>query len=348
MMSVKSRVNQPERVLVNSNDDTTQPSGAGFFLFNCNLPTPILDAKRSQIIRISIPNVALQIPDYQLMFFYYKLATATTVPTDANLYCVRLYPSTWKAPAAYTTFVQNGYYNDPNDLIADLNTAAAAGGDLLANNPYWDADDISFAYDTNTKKIDIMGSDAGSFYTNAGWDDPLVLAAMAGTGAKGQIVLPNAFGGGTTRQPSLPQYTLNQRIGFALSGTCRSPNSFGNGINQYATDGNATYAGLVSIYAESYPNLVYSNDIYLYTNFANGSTLSSSNRHNLLCVVPVNAPPLGVISYVAATNNLLTKLSSTINNISIEMRDDADQPFVLPDSAVVNVELSFSYQDKVY
>jgi hypothetical protein len=53
-----------------------------------------------------------------------------------------------------------------------------------------------------------------------------------------------------------------------------------------------------------------------------------------------------VNNYVAATSNLLTRLSQTINNITVELVDDANQPYLLPDSAVTTLELSFSYQDK--
>jgi hypothetical protein len=63
-------------------------------------------------------------------------------------------------------------------------------------------------------------------------------------------------------------------------------------------------------------------------------------------VVPVQAGSLAVNNYIAATSNLLTRLSQTINNITVELVDDANQPYLLPDSAVVTLEISFSYQDK--
>lgn len=138
--AVKSRVNQPERLLIRSDDDITNANTAGFFQFQVNLPTPVLDAKRCQIIRCTIPNVQLQLPDYQLVFWYYNLPTATTTPTNAYLKAVRLFPSYYQAPAglAYTP-TKNRYITDPNDLVSLLNTAASAGGDAVAVNPYWTA-----------------------------------------------------------------------------------------------------------------------------------------------------------------------------------------------------------------
>ena len=57
---------------------------------------------------------------------------------------------------------------------------------------------------------------------------------------------------------------------------------------------------------------------------------------------------LGINNYIAATSNLLTKISQTITNITVEMRDAADQPYLLPDSAQVDIEVSFSYRDKEF
>ena len=133
--AVKSRVNQPERVLIRSDDDTTNANQAGFFQFQVNLPTPVLDAKRCQIIRTTIPNVQLQIPDYQAVFWYYSLPTATTAPSNATLRAVRLFPSYYQAPAglAYTP-TKNRYISDPNDFVALLNAAAAVGIVMDVNN----------------------------------------------------------------------------------------------------------------------------------------------------------------------------------------------------------------------
>ena len=73
-------------------------------------------------------------------------------------------------------------------------------------------------------------------------------------------------------------------------------------------------------------------------------SLGSGKQHNLLGVIPVNAPPLGVAQYTALTPNMMSKVVDTIYEISVEMRDDANQPFALPDSAQVNIELAFVYE----
>lgn len=343
---VRTRVNQPERLLIRSDDDITNANQAGFFQFQVNLPTPVLDAKRCQIIRTTIPNVQLQIPDYQAVFWYYALPTATTAPSNATLRAVRLFPSYYQAPAglAYVP-TKNRYITDPNDFANLLNTAAAAGGDAVGVNPYWVAGDVTFAYNATTKQMTMTGTNAGLFYTPAGYADPIVLAAIAGQ----TIRCPQYNNAATTfPQPLLAQYTMNLRVGYAMSGLTPGRQSFANGNRLYANIVNVAFAGTNAVPADSFPDLVYTNHIALYASFITSSSLTSNNKHNLLAVVPTQSISLSLNNYIAATSNLLTKLSQTINVITIEMRDSADQPYILPDNATVDLEVSFSYQDKIF
>lgn len=344
--AVRSRVNQPERLLIRSDDDITNQSQPGFFQFQVNLPTPVLDAKRCQIIRTTIPNIQLQIPDYQLVFWYHRLATATTAPSALTLRAVRLFPSFYQAPAglAYTP-TKNRYITDPNDLVTLLNLAAAAGGDAVAANPFWTAGDVTFAYNATTKQITMTGTAAGVFYTPAGWNDPFVNAAIAGQ----TIICPRYDNAALSfPQPLLQNYILNLRVGYAMSGIAPGRQSFAGGNPLYANIVNVAFPNGTAVPADSFPDLVYTNSVSLYISFLTSSSLTSNNRHNLLCVVPMQTISLGVNNYIAATSNLLTKLSQTITNVNIEMRDAADQPYILPDNAQIDLEVSFSYQDKAF
>lgn len=348
--AVKSRVNQPERLLLRSDDDTTNANQPGFYQFQVNLPTPVLDAKRCQIIRTTIPNVQLQIPDYQLVFWYYSLPTATTAPSNATLRAVRLFPSYYQAPAglAYTP-TKNRYITDPNDFVSLLNTAASAGGDAVTANPYWVAGDVTFAYNAITKQITMTGNTAGRFYTPAGWNDPIVLQAIAGQGAAGVIRCPRYNNNALLfNQPLVAGYTLNLRVGYAMSGNAVGRQSFAGGNIAYANIVNVAFANGTAVPSDSFPDLVYTNSVALYASFTTGASLTSNNKHNLLAVVPIQTISLGVNNYIAATSNLLTKLSQTINSVTIEMRDSADQPYILPDNASVDLEVSFSYLDKAF
>lgn len=345
LTSYKSRVNQPDRVFISSNDDLTQPTGTAFSLVRATFDTPILDAKRTQLLRATIPNATVNIPDYQTVFWYYQLPTATTVPSATYLKAVRLYPSLYVPPTSFTAFTRNRTFNDPSDLVTALNLAAGAGGDNVTYNPYWVSADVSFAYDATTKRITFTGLTAAKFYANAGWNDPVVTAAIAG----GTIVT-NSYGaagaGASVIQPLLAGYTLNLRVGYAMSGQSLSPqgnNAAAQGA--YANLTNYTRAQNVAVPADSFPNLVYTQCVYIYADITSGSGLGSGKQHNLLAVIPNNAAPLGVIQYVAATLTWLTKVPSNIYEILLDMRDDANQPLPLPDNASVNTELAFSYID---
>jgi hypothetical protein len=134
---VRSRVNCPERLMLSSDDDTSNPNNPYFSQFQINLATPVLDPQRCQLIRATVPAIQLQLPDWGgLCFFYYKLATATTTPTLSNLQCVRLYPSWYIPPSGFTAFTKNRYINDPSDFVTLLNQAAGAGGDNVFHNVY--------------------------------------------------------------------------------------------------------------------------------------------------------------------------------------------------------------------
>jgi hypothetical protein len=344
---VRSAVNCPERLALNSSDDVLNANQAQYSQFQINLQTPVLDPKRCQLIRATIPNIQLQLPDWGgLCFFYWALATASTTPTISNLRCVRLYPSYYIAPSGHTAFVRNRYINDPSDFVVLLNQAAGAAGDSATYNPYWTVSDITFSWDSTKKQITFVGNTASTFYAPIGYNDSILATVLNGT-ASSLITMPNANNiSNTTFQPQQPQYTLNLRVGYAMSGTSRGIQSFGAGLSAYADITNVAFANSVSVPVDSFPNLVYTNTVSIYLSFISGASLTSNNRHNLLAVVPIQSNSLQVNNYIAATSNLLTRLSQTINNITVELVDDANMPYLLPDSADTLIELSFSYQDK--
>ena len=344
LTSYKSRVNQPDRVFISSNDDTSQSSTTGFNLVRATFDTPILDAKRTQLLRATIPNATVNIPDYQTVFWYYQLPTATTTPSDTYLKAVRLYPSQYVPPTSFTAYTLNRTFNDPNDLVTALNAAASTGGDNITYNPYWSVGDVSFAYNTTTKRITFTGLTSGKFYANAGWNDPVVTAATTSG-----VILLNSYGAAgastLTIQPLVAGYTLNLRCGYAMSGQSLSTQGNTSSKTAYANLTNYTWAQNAAVPVDSFPNLIYTQCVYIYADITSGSGLGSGKQHNLLAVVPNNAAPLGIIQYVAATLTWLTKVPSNIYEILLDLRDDANQPLPLPDNASVNVELAFSYQD---
>tara|TARA_R110000868_G_scaffold72355_2_gene211030 strand:- start:1603 stop:2688 length:1086 start_codon:yes stop_codon:yes gene_type:complete len=352
--AIRSRVNQPERVFVSSNDDPTQLITVGFAQFQAIFQTPILDAKRCQLLRATIPNAVQNIPNYQLVFWYYAFPAGVSTPADAYLRAVRLYPTGWIGNS--TTWTANRYISSGADFVSLLNQAASAGGDVVTLNPYWSAGDLTFTFSSTTNQVSVTGNGVGSAttYAIAGWDDPFVLAAQQGLGSRvqgGQVggVYLSDPSGAYTLQPYVLTYTLNLRVGFAMSGRCRAPIGYPVQASSnvlYANLRNTVFASGAAIPSDSYPNLVYTGSVMLYANIIAGSSLGSGQQHNLLAVVPVSGAQLSVTNYVAATLTWLCKTPDTLYSLIIDMRDDANQPYYLPDNAVVNIELAFHYRDE--
>jgi hypothetical protein len=337
-----NRVNQPDRLSVDSFMDTTTATDGQYFTFVNHAPnTALVGAKEATLLRCTIPFIVLPIPDYQLVFYYYKLPTATTIPAATHLRAVRLYPRDYFPPTGFTDFTVNTFFQTPQDLVNALNNASAAGGDNVTYNTRWDAGGVVFSYDPVTNLIEFAGTDASSNYCNAGYNDPIVRASQASTAI--QTYNQDTT---TSRQPFTLGYTLNLRCGFAMDGVNRPRLSGTNFVaNSCANLAGRPFEDAVAIYADSYVDLVYTSNIYLYSNIVANSGFGSVSKRNLLAVIPVDVPPGGIIQYVGhSTPAYSKKVASEIYSVDIEMRDDANMPFYLPDSANVNVEFSILYE----
>lgn len=337
-----NRVNQPDRISVDAFMDTTTATDGQYYTFVNHAPnTALVGAKAVALLRATIPNIVLPIPDYSLVFYYYKLPTATTVPSSTYLKAVRLYPADYIPPTGFTAFTVNQFFQTPQELVDALNDAAAAGGDNVTYNTLWTAGDVVFTYDPVTNLIDFEGTAAGSFYCSAGYNDPNVRASQAST-----AITTYNQDTTTSRQPYSLGSTLNLRCGFAMDGVNRPRLSGTNFVsNLCANLAGRPFAALANIYADTYPNLVYTQTIYLYSNIVGNSGFGSVSKKNLLGVIPVDVPPGGVIQYVGhSTPAYSLKVSREIYSVDIELRDENNEPFWLPDSANVNVELSILYE----
>lgn len=336
-----NRVNQPDRISVDAFMDTTTITNGQYFTFVNHAPnTALVGAKKVHMLRCSVPYIQLNIPNYQLVFYYHKLASATAIPTALTLRAVRLYPYDYIPPSGFTAFTLNAFFQTPQELVDALNDAASAGGDSLTYNTIW-GNDVLFAYDANLNQISFTGTTGGSYYCAAGYNDPFVIASQLST-----AITTYNQDTTTTQQPFVLGYTLNLRCGFAMSGTTRPRGSGTNFVSNLCANltGRSFEQG-VFIYADTFPDLNYTGNIYFYSNIVANSGLGSVNKKNLLGVVPVTVPLGGIISYEGhSAPAYATKVASDIYSVDIEMRDDANQPFLLPDSANVNVEISILYE----
>ena len=174
-------------------------------------------------------------------------------------------------------------------------------------------------------------------------------------------------------QPYQPYKTLNLRLGFTWNGIYSTnifpldvtglaqgqlnasilavflnrlrpvPGYYNTGLVGTTVVGQ-TSPDTTEIYtADSYANLVYTNTVSLYADFTGGSTYDSMANTQLLACVPMNASNLGVTFYNTTLYCPLTKISDQIYEIEIRMLTDTGLPYLIPNSAIVSLELALTY-----
>lgn len=95
--------------------------------------------------------------------------------------------------------------------------------------------------------------------------------------------------------------------------------------------------------ADAYCNLVYSSIVSVYCDLVSAATLDSQRNNNLLSIVPLNCPNLGVSFYNNTIDNPLTGLADQISKIYIELRSEDGNPFYISNNGIVTLELKIGY-----
>jgi hypothetical protein len=341
-MSFVSAINQPERVFLSSYDDYSLPrsstlwpiSGAKYNKFLCRLPNPVLMPERSQLLRAAIPNITLNIPDYSLVFWYARQNKSTFAITYHNIRILPSYMDPNDTSWVQTTGLPvNRQITSYSDLLSILNQAASATDDDVLN-PYHVPGDITFSYNSTTQLFSFSGNSTSTYrYFPIGYN-------WTGLEANNANVLLRFPGQAPLSQPFVSEITLNLRVGFVQpSNTATNGLVLPNRAQEYGPSVNE----LIVWIADSYADLVYSQNCIVLANYVQGSSVSSGGSRNILATVPMNAPPLGVSLFQAPLVNWLTKVAKEIYEIEITLLDDNGQPFLLPNSAVVNIDIGFSF-----
>jgi hypothetical protein len=310
-------------------------------------------------------------------------ASTTPAPSINNLFMVRLLPSYYKpelidedqgtqSATPLTTYGWNRTFNSYQDLASEL--AKSCLRDLLedssAGNPYFIPGDISITYNEQLNRFQFRGNNVtvgyGYRYLAAGYDDPNVWQAADNLE---DLTLQNDYPAilGIPGQPYYIGKTLNTRLGFTWNGIY-NPSFFPIPFSYTSTNisiRNTLYNRLrpVPLYdpsppppllgsspyltptftANTYADLVYTNTISLYADFVAGATYDSVKNTQLLACVPMNASNLGVTFYNTTLYCPLTKISDQIYEIEIRMLTDTGQPYSIPNSAIVSLELALTY-----
>jgi len=100
-----------------------------------------------------------------------------------------------------------------------------------------------------------------------------------------------------------------------------------------------------SFTADGYANLVYTSVVAIYTTIVYGSTLDSQRNTNLIGVASMNAGNLGVSFFDNKINGPLRVKGADIYNISIELRDEMNEPYPVTNNGICTFTLKLTYKD---
>ncbi len=217
----------------------------------------------------------------------------------------------------------------------------------------------------------------GSYYTYlvAGFEDPNVKTLLESVSTYSELFDFNYYIYGLNdivsipQQPYLETYTLAKRLGFNWTGLYNWTSNYSIGVYTYSDslpllynrlrpippyelipDGygstpipnNNPYTATTYI-ADGYCNLVLTNVIYLYGNFIGTSSLSSSSNTNIIAIIPMNCAPLGITFTNEFIDNPLTKINNNIQDITLEFRNEDNQPFFIGNNAHITFSLKIIY-----
>jgi hypothetical protein len=329
-------VNRPNRITLDAYSDPqllVKSPGGAYSSFTNVLKNPIIGAKGLQLVNANFINSSLPLNDQsQLMFFYYANNTLAGMCTLANLKCIRLLPSNYVPASGFTAWTGNEYFNTVAELVTQLNLAASAGGDSATYNPTWVAGQVTFSYDTTTRRISVAGNGT-TYIAPAGADDPNVTDFLLGTTNPNNRPKMATFGSTNyataTFQPFVLGNSMNDRLGFAQGYYTRG--LYWGGSSQI---GCATSTGVPSnsttalVQADAFPILLGSQNVNVYLNVAVGGGLDSLGNKNLIASIPIENPPLAINSYT--TNSVEVPSLSTPNEIyeiTVTLTDDIGIPF---------------------
>jgi len=347
-------MNRPDKVTIDSFSDPNLKSATnnGFFSqFTNQLNTPLLDVKGIQLLRANFVNPSLPLNDFngQLIFVYSK-NTTTAIPDSSTFHVVRLLPS-WYVPAAsFTAFTKNKYYNNGAELAAALTAAASTGGDSTTYNPSWLVNDVSFSFDTATRKISFTGLTANNYYAPVPADHPALPAFLSTyTGGDPTGLKMNALGfsgsyAAALIQPFNKGVTMNSRLGFSMSYFNTGIQWSGSSIQGCATTSGIPQADDIATEADSFPIMLGTQNINVYCSVISGSGNDSRIAKNLLATLPVENAPLGVNSYTLSSVEKPAKsVANEVYTLQINFTDDNGNPFYFYNNMNVNLELNIYY-----
>lgn len=175
----KAYLNNPELISVSSTNAIHQSppinynTNNAYYNFTVNLPRPAIGAKSLQLLKAIIPQAQCSIPDYSLVFPYYRLRTVpidvdghikfVDKPTFENLFFIRLLPSYYKPELIQfcnqvnpNLIGLNKTFNYYEELATEL--AKACNEDITFNYAtHYFPEDIAITYSSEINKFQFEG-----------------------------------------------------------------------------------------------------------------------------------------------------------------------------------------------
>lgn len=347
--------NHPDKIVLDAFSDpqleSYNPNGV-YSRFTNRLTTPILNAKGVLLLNANFVNPILQLNDAgQLVFYYYRSSTQAGIRASGNLRCIRLHPSTFVPASGWTNYVKNKYYNTVAELVTDLNAASISTGDSITYNPDFQAGDLTWSYNNDTRKISVASTIATIYIAPCAADDPNVLALQQGASPFGLTdrLTMNGFTSSNTYatatlQPFVAGQSLNARLGFAMSFSARGLWWSGSSQQGCATNTGVPQLTGVAIEADANPILIGAQNINVYTSITTGGGMDSLNRKNLLATIPLEAPALNVNSYtMSSVEKPSLSTPPEIYEITVEFRDDYGVPVPFPPNYNAQLQIAIFY-----
>ncbi len=343
-------LNRPNRITLDAFSDknlkTTGNNGV-YSSFTNQFTTPVLNAKAIQLLNANIINSTLQLNEYSLMFFYYASNTQAGMCVASNLRCIRLFPASYVPATTQTAYVKNKYYNDVDELVADLNTAATAGGDSVTYNPRWVAGQVVFSYNDATRRISIVGNGT-TYIAPAAADDPNIAIYLATANQAPRMnSYVNASAGYATAplQPYRAGFSMNSRLGFAMSYLATGLYWGSQSVRGCATSiGTPLNSSTILVEADANPILLGVQNVNVYLDIVAGSGMDTQNRKNLAGVIPIQFAPLNINNYdFSSLQSELMSVPSEIYGVSVLLLDDNGFPFPCPPSYNTRISIAVFY-----
>jgi len=306
--------------------------------------TPDVQFEYSALTRkISCKNVALAPPDnsYQLVSGVNNIMMTTNTDNGGNVVYV---------PVA----VAPGLYANTSDLaLAMTNALAAAEVPLAVSSPV--AGQLTYSWIASAVPLTFaLVFNASSGYpatlaqnsaTAFGFSYPYTNVQVIGNSFNNNQAIPFAI----IPTPPLLQLADVTLVQQSLQYTeLVKPYLFLNQILGYNVGELQPLVPLVQgarIEAISFGDLVRTQTIYIQSNVTLNGTLTSNGMRNILQTIPVNVPPLGVISYQSSQPHYIWNVPGNINNITFRLLDENGQPLPMTLNAQTEFELGFLYDD---